>query len=303
MKKVYRFSLVVCLVSFVLAGIFYLLTHSMDGAKFQMAKSLFSTFYMFIPLICSCVLIKRDEKRITSKSLAASFKINWAWVFAWLSPIVMVFATLLCSKYILGMDLYENMNAALFGMVGDNPQAMAQLQAQMNAMPLPYFWITLISGLFAGLTINAVLAFGEEAGWRGYLFNQFKSQAFWKPTLYIGVLWGFWHAPLILMGHNYPQHPVAGVFMMMLFCLMLSPICNYIRIKAKSSIAVAVFHGTFNALAGLATMMVVSSNDLLKGLPGLSGIIALIILTLLLFLYDRYISKEKIFTSDINIEA
>ena len=243
--------------------------------------------------------MKINDKRITSKALAASFKINWAWIFAWLSPIVMVFATLLCSKYILGMDLYENMNAALFGMVGDNPQAMAQLQAQMNAMPLPYFWITLISGLFAGLTINAVLAFGEEAGWRGYLFNHFKSMAFWKPTLYIGVLWGFWHAPLILMGHNYPQHPVAGVFMMMLFCLMLSPICNYIRIKAKSSIAVAVFHGTFNALAGIATMMVMNSNDLLRGLPGFSGIIALLLLNVLLFLYDNYISKDKIFTSKI----
>lgn len=303
MKKVYRFSLVVCLVSFVLAGIFYLLTHSMDDAKFQMAKSLFSTFYMFIPLICSCVLIKRDDKRITSKSLAASFKLNWAWVFAWLSPILMVFVCLFCSKYILGLELHDNVNASLFAMVGDNPQAMAQLQAQLDSMPLPYFWITLISGLFAGVTINALFAFGEEAGWRGYLFNQFQSQSFWKASLYIGCLWGFWHAPIILMGHNYPQHPVAGVFMMILFCVALTPIVNYIRIKAKSSIAAAVFHGTFNALAGLATMMVVSNNDLLRGLPGLSGIIALIILTLLLFLYDRYISKEKIFTSDINIEA
>ena len=299
MKKSNQFAVLVCALSFVAAGIFYLSTRGMDATKFQTIRALFSSFYMFLPLISSLVLMKINDKKITSKALAASFKINWAWIFAWLSPIVMVFATLLSSKYILGMDLYENMNAALFGMVGDNPQAMAQLQAQMNAMPLPYFWITLISGLFAGLTINAVLAFGEEAGWRGYLFNQFKSQAFWKPTLYIGVLWGFWHAPLILMGHNYPQHPVAGVFMMMLFCLMLSPICNYIRIKAKSSIAVAVFHGTFNALAGIATMMVMNTNDLLRGLPGLSGIIALLLLNVLLFLYDNYISKDKIFTSKI----
>ncbi|MBO5916726.1 MAG: CPBP family intramembrane metalloprotease [Bacteroidales bacterium] len=299
MKKSNQFAVLVCALSFVAAGIFYLSTRGMDATKFQTIRALFSSIYMFLPLISSLVLMKINDKKITSKALAASFKINWAWVFAWLSPIVMVFATLLCSKYILGMDLYENMNAALFGMVGDNPQAMAQLQAQMNAMPLPYFWITLISGLFAGLTINAVLAFGEEAGWRGYLFNQFKSQAFWKPTLYIGVLWGFWHAPLILMGHNYPQHPVAGVFMMMLFCLMLSPICNYIRIKAKSSIAVAVFHGTFNALAGIATMMVMNTNDLLRGLPGFSGIIALLLLNVLLFLYDNYISKDKIFTSKI----
>lgn len=303
MKKVYRFSLVVCLVSFVLAGIFYLSTRGMDPAQFKVVKSIYAALSMLFPLICSCVLIKRDDKRITSKSLAASFKLNWAWVFAWLSPVLMVFVCLFCSKYILGMELYENIEDSLFAMLGDNPQSMAQLQAQLDTMPLPYFWTTLLSGLFAGITINALIAFGEEAGWRGYLFNQFQSQPFWKASLYIGCLWGFWHAPVILMGHNYPQHPVAGVFMMILFCVAMTPIVNYIRIKAKSSIAAAVFHGTFNALAGLATMMVVSSNDLLRGLPGLSGIIALIILTLLLFLYDRYISKEKIFTSDINIEA
>ena len=36
----------------------------------------------------------------------------------------------------------------------------------------------------------------------------------WKSSWVIGVIWGFWHAPLILQGHNYPQHPWAGVFMM-----------------------------------------------------------------------------------------
>ena len=139
MKKSNQFALFVCALSFVAAGIFYLSTRGMDATKVQTIRALFSSFYMFLPLISSLVLMKINDKKITSKALSASFKINWAWIFAWLSPIVMVFATLLCSKYILGMDLYENMNAALFGMVGDNPQAMAQLQAQMNAMPLPYF--------------------------------------------------------------------------------------------------------------------------------------------------------------------
>lgn len=301
MKKANQFSLYVCLVSFLAAGIFWLSTRTLDDAAFQASKSIFSMLYMFIPLIVSCVLIKRKDMRITSKALAASFKLNGCWLFAWLSPILMVFITLLCSKYILGMELYSDMESAMFAMLGGNTQAIAQLQAQINSLPLSYFWITLISGLFAGLTLNALLAFGEEAGWRGYLLNQFHYQPFWQSCLYIGFVWGLWHAPLILMGHNYPQHPVAGVFMMILFCLALTPIANYIRLKTQSSIAVAIFHGTFNALAGITTMMVLCSNDLLKGLPGLSGIIALIVLNLLLFLYDRYISKDKIFTSSISL--
>lgn len=301
MKNYYSFALYVCLVSFLAAGIFWLSTRSLDDAAFQASKSIFSTLYMFIPLIVSCVFIKRKDKNISSKALAATFKLNWAWLFAWLSPILMVFLTLLSSRYIFGMALHDSMESAMFAMLGGNTQAIAQLQAQINSLPLSYFWITLISGLFAGLTLNALFAFGEEAAWRGYLFNQFQSQSFWKSSLFIGLLWGIWHAPIILMGHNYPQHPVAGVFMMILFCLALTPIANYIRLKTKSSIAVAIFHGSFNALAGIATMMVICSNDLLKGLPGLAGVIALLILTLLLFLYDRYISKEHFFTSNIKL--
>ena len=32
--------------------------------------------------------------------------------------------------------------------------------------------------------------------------------------LIFGLIWGIWHAPFIFQGHNYPQYPVAGVFMM-----------------------------------------------------------------------------------------
>ena len=34
---------------------------------------------------------------------------------------------------------------------------------------------------------------------------------FLKTSVLTGFIWGVWHAPIILQGHNYPQHPVAGV--------------------------------------------------------------------------------------------
>jgi membrane protease YdiL (CAAX protease family) len=81
-------------------------------------------------------------------------------------------------------------------------EQIEQMKAWMTAFPIHIFWISLIQGLFAGITINAVAGFGEELGWRGFLLREFDYMGFWKSSAIIGVIWGIWHAPLILQGHN-----------------------------------------------------------------------------------------------------
>jgi len=167
-------------------------------------------------------------------------------------------------------------------------------------IPFHPVWMSLISGLIAGLTINAVAGFGEELGWRGFLIQQFRNMSFMKASLLTGIIWGFWHAPLILMGHNYPQFPVAGVFMMTLWCVLLSPLFLYITIKSGSVIAAAVMHGTLNGTAGIAIMLIDGGNDLTVGVTGLAGGISLLIVTAGLFIYDTIISREKIMCNIIS---
>lgn len=116
-------------------------------------------------------------------------------------------------------------------------------------------------------------------------------------ALWSGVIWGLWHAPIILNGHNYPQHPVTGVFMMVLFCLLLTPVLLYFRKKGRSVILPAIMHGTFNAVAGVSLLAVLPVNDILYGATGLAGFIALLIVNVCLYLYDRFIAKENIFSS------
>ena len=53
--------------------------------------------------------------------------------------------------------------------------------------------ITLLSGLFAGITINALFSFGEEIAWRGFLMKEFRGKKFLSAVLWIGVIWGLWH--------------------------------------------------------------------------------------------------------------
>ena len=96
------------------------------------------------------------------------------------------------------------------------------------------------------------------------------------------------------MGHNYPEHPVAGVGMMVIFCLLLTPIHIYVRLKANSVVAAAVCHATINSMAGLPLLMIVGGNDLTAGVTGLAGFIVLTIVNLGILGYDRFIDDDPV---------
>ena len=241
---------------------------------------------MLIPLL-AVIFTQLIFKDPVLKGLGISFKINRWWWIGWLLMPIIAFA-------VLGITLL--MPGARW-----TPDS-EMMQSAMKSMPEGIgIWgvivITIISGLLNGITINAVFAFGEEIAWRGFLMKEFKGKKFLMAALWIGIIWGLWHAPIILNGHNYPQHPVMGVFMMVLFCLLLTPMLMYFRQKSGSVIVPAIMHGTFNAVVGLSAVVVTPANDLLYGGAGLAGFIVLLIIDACLYLYDRCFSKEKVFTT------
>lgn len=117
---------------------------------------------------------------------------------------------------------------------------------------------------------------------------------FWKSSAIIGVIWGVWHAPLILQGLNYPQHPIAGVFMMTIICILVAPIFSYVRLKTKSVIGAAIIHGSFNATEWLSLMVAKGGSALVIGVAGLAGLIVLVLANIGLLFYDRVLAKESI---------
>jgi membrane protease YdiL (CAAX protease family) len=178
-------------------------------------------------------------------------------------------------------------------------QATSAAQQLSRYSPFVFVLIQILSGLVAGYTINAIFAFGEELGWRGYLLRALQDKRFLFVSLIIGAVWGLWHFPLILLGHNYPQHPVAGVGMMVIWCILLTPMIIYIVIKSKSVITAAIFHGVFNAIAGISLMFTTGGNDLTNGIQGLAGFIALLLANCALYLFDKYVTRDNIFTKEI----
>ena len=65
---------------------------------------------------------------------------------------------------------------------------------------------------------------GEELGWRGFLLPKLLPIGQWKAILVSGLIWGFWHAPVIAQGHNFPRHPYWGILVMMFACMLLGGI-------------------------------------------------------------------------------
>ena len=249
---------------------------------------IFSAGAMLIPLL-AVIFTQLIFKEPVLKDVGISFKINRWWWIGWLLMPVYAMA-------VLGVSLL--MPGARFDASGEAVQASLR-QLPFEAGPWGLIAITMVSGLFVGVTINAVLAFGEEVAWRGFLVREFKGKKFLTASLLIGVIWGLWHFPLILNGHNYPDHPVTGVFMMVLLCVMLTPTLLYFRRKSGSVIVPAIMHGTMNAVVGISNLFVTPQNDLLVGGPGLAGLIVLLLLNLVLFFYDRCVSREGLFCKEI----
>ena len=88
---------------------------------------------------------------------------------------------------------------------------------------------------------------GEEFGWRGLMLKETQKLGFFKANFYIGTIWELWHLPIILMGHNYSDHPYIVIVMMCFMAIALAPIFAYVRLKIKSILGACILHGMINA--------------------------------------------------------
>jgi membrane protease YdiL (CAAX protease family) len=253
---------------------------------------------MFLPAICS-IALQLIHKEKPFRNLRISFKLNRWFIIAGIVPLLYTFLTLginLLFPNVSFSTTYEGFIAAL-------PPEQAAVAAEQSGMlsysPLVFFLIQLGSAIFAGFTINNLFGLGEELGWRGYFLKALKDKKLIPASIIIGTVWGIWHFPLILLGHNYPSHPVIGVPMMIVYCILMTPMMIYIVKKSKSVITASILHGVNNAIGGLSLLYLVGGNDLTNNITGLAGFIALLIINIAFYLFDKYVTKENHFTNVI----
>lgn len=154
---------------------------------------------------------------------------------------------------------------------------LLQLETIPPAPPLSIlFIITVFGGIIAGFTVNGLAAFGEEYAWRGYLFEHFRNYHSLSRILFTGILWGLWHAPIILTGYNYGVKHIGGVLAMIILCVGMAVLFDQVRVIGKSVLAPTVLHGFFNAVAGLLVYANIGGSKFVSVPMGILGAITYI---------------------------
>ena len=160
------------------------------------------------------------------------------------------------------------------------PEALEQLEAQGLTYPM-YILVSVVSCLTYAPLVNMVLAFGEEAGWRGFLYPQLKAKFGRKQGWLIGgVIWGIWHWPLMWLigyeyGTDYVGFPVVGMLLFCIFTTASGILCDWLYEKTDCIWVPSLFHGAVNAAATvpLAVCVANTGSAILLG-PAPIGVLA-----------------------------
>ena len=178
-------------------------------------------------------------------------------LIGWLSPILLALAAMLASLPLYPID---------FALTATR----ATVEASGRPLPLPLetlVAIQVVAALTIAVPINAVFALGEELGWRGYLLPRLVALLGpWPGLLAHGAIWGFWHAPLIvLISYNYPGHPYLGVPWFTIFGVLFGIWLGWLRLASDSVWPATVGHAALNAVAGLPLVLLQGVDPAIGG--------------------------------------
>jgi membrane protease YdiL (CAAX protease family) len=186
--------------------------------------------------------------------------------------------------------------AAAVGVFHADFRSFSGFEAAVTAgepLPVPLPVLVALVGLQILLApfFNAVLALGEELGWRGFLWDTLGAAPVWLRIMITGIVWGSWHAPIILLGYNYPGvAPVAALGFMTIFCILLSALLEWLRSGSGTIWMSALAHGSVNASAGLAVLVSAEGypvDNTTTGLLGWTGWIVLLVIIAALVVTER----------------
>jgi uncharacterized protein len=297
-KKINLFLLLTFGISWVVAGLLKILHLELSSIP---AFALVAVAYMPAPAIATVIVQKLIYKE-DFKSYGWTFdKNNWKWlIYTILLSIALLLLTLVAIAAFGNTHYWTAFGEVDFSQEGFNNRLIALIQekigtktvdiSKLNIPPFPpvaLFPLFIFQGIVAAFTLNLPFMFGEEFGWRGLLLRELQKMGFMRSSLFIGIIWGIWHAPIIMMGHNYPTHPYFGVVMMCIFTTALCPLFAYIRFKSKTILGPCLLHGMINGTAGIFALYIANSNELFSSIAGWAGVIACALTTLGMYIFDK----------------
>ena len=249
---------------------------------------------MFIPAICVVITRLVTKEGFKNSMIKLNFKGNIkTYLLAYFGPSLLT---------VLGAVVYFVIFPNQFDInCGYLLKSYEALGVDLKMMPMPANLIMLSQGVTAilfGPIMNFFTCFGEEWAWRGYMVPKMAENMKTIPMLLVsGVIWGLWHAPLTIVGHNYGMgyfgYPFTGILAMCLFCTVLGVFMSYITLKTKSCIPAVLAHGATNSFASIGMYFTFDGGNPFVG-PAPTGIIGMVAFIVLdIFLVKALMKMEN----------
>ena len=120
---------------------------------------------------------------------------------------------------------------------------------------------------------NMFILLGEELGWRAYLYDKLEElfsgnhkRAVSLSVIIGGILWGLWHAQLVVVsglnyGKDYAGYPYVGIILMCISCIFMGAFLQLLRKKTDSVIAPTLAHAVIDSCIPAIVSMFLSGNE------------------------------------------
>ncbi|GAA3851012.1 CPBP family intramembrane metalloprotease [Brevibacterium ammoniilyticum] len=255
-----------------------------------------ATTLMFTPLLgtVAAVLVQRRRHRATIPNIPRYLGL---WPLYPVGRVLGVTGLAVLGTYLL--VLAAAFVSAAFGWLSLDLGGLSGFRSALtglpglDTMPLGAALAVYLLIVVVNTAATAVFAFGEEVGWRGWLLTSLRPLGTWPLLVIIGVVWGLWHAPLILLGYNFARPNLAGLALMVGACIALSILFGWLRLRTGSVWPAVFAHAALNASAGMLLALVLNGNApapdaALVTMLGVSGWIVSGVVILVLILTGQF---------------
>ncbi|WP_434591765.1 lysostaphin resistance A-like protein [Brevibacterium sp. 1718] len=212
---------------------------------------------MFTPLIASIIasIIQRRRARARGEVLASAPRYFGFWPLRSFGRVIGM--TVAAFFGIMVLVVLGYLVSATFGWLALDLDGLSGFTAQLETIPgtdsLPTAAAIAIYLLlmFVSSVANVGVTIGEEFGWRGWLLTSLRPLGTWPALPIIGVVWGLWHSPLILLGYNFGRPDLTGVGFMVGGCIMVGILFGWLRLRTGSVWPAVFAHAALNGCGAM----------------------------------------------------
>jgi membrane protease YdiL (CAAX protease family) len=156
---------------------------------------------------------------------------------------VLLLPLLLVGAILLGLVLH------LATWAPQSSQTTGVLPPGFSSLPLPSNALGIVGEVAVLSNVGALVTFGEEFGWRGYLLPRLMPLGQNWAILLSGMIWAAWHLPLnLLYGVN---GGLQGFPFWLVWTIGLGAILGWLRLRAQSVWPAAIMHAQVDSLPRL----------------------------------------------------